>query len=69
MQLDTLTPDMPELLAEMGVNYNPEKLADSLSTRKAQVRLLAGEHSRAVLCMHQQRHTPRARRCTAVPSR
>lgn len=39
MELDTLTPDMPQLLKELGVSYDPQKLADSLRNRRPQVRL------------------------------
>eukprot|EP00775_Hariotina_reticulata_P010322 gene10322-10479_t len=37
MELDTLTPDLPELLAEMGINYNPDRLAAQLSSKWPQV--------------------------------
>jgi len=33
MELDQLTPDMPVLLKEMGIKYDPEKLAQVLSAR------------------------------------
>ena len=33
MELSSLTPEMPALLAEMGVAYNPDKLSEALSTR------------------------------------
>ena len=33
MELSTLTPELPALLQEMGVRYDPEKLADALSDR------------------------------------
>jgi hypothetical protein len=38
MELDTLTPDLPELLLEMGIKYDPDKLARQLSSRWPQVR-------------------------------
>ncbi len=37
MELDTLSPDMPELLKEMGISYNPDKLSAVLSKRWPQV--------------------------------
>lgn len=37
MELDTLTPDMPALLKEMGVAYDPQLLADRLASRWPQV--------------------------------
>lgn len=37
MQLDTLTPDLPELLIEMGIKYDPDKLAAQLSSKWPQV--------------------------------
>jgi hypothetical protein len=37
MELDTLTPDMPQLLKEMGIKYDPDKLAAVLNTRWPQV--------------------------------
>lgn len=37
MELDTLTPDLPQLLVEMGVRYDPDKLAAQLSSRWPQV--------------------------------
>lgn len=33
MELSSLTPQLPALLAEMGVQYDPEKLASVLSSR------------------------------------
>lgn len=38
MELDTLTPDLPQLLVEMGIKYDPDKLAAQLSSRWPQVR-------------------------------
>lgn len=37
VQLDTLTPDLPELLVEMGIRYDPDKLAAHLSSKWPQV--------------------------------
>lgn len=37
MQLDTLTPELPRLFAEMGVKYEPERLAEALSSRPTQL--------------------------------
>jgi hypothetical protein len=37
MELDTLTPDLPELLVEMGIKYDPDKLAAQLSSKWPQV--------------------------------
>ena len=37
MELDTLTPDLPKLLVEMGIKYDPDKLAAQLSSRWPQV--------------------------------
>lgn len=42
MELDTLTPDLPQLLIEMGIQYDPDKLAATLSSRWPQVRVLTG---------------------------
>lgn len=33
MELSTLTPELPQLLADMGVRYDPERLADALGSR------------------------------------
>ena len=33
MELNSLTPDMPALLAELGANYDPDRLAAVLSSR------------------------------------
>lgn len=33
MELSSLTPEMPALLAEMGVAYDADKLSNALSTR------------------------------------
>jgi hypothetical protein len=37
MELDTLTPDLPDLLIEMGIKYDPDKLAAQLSSKWPQV--------------------------------
>lgn len=37
LELDTLTPDLPVLLAEMGAKYDPEKLAHVLSSRPGEL--------------------------------
>ncbi len=37
MELDTLTPEMPALLAEMGLAYDPDKLAAVLNSRRHRV--------------------------------
>ncbi|GLC42639.1 hypothetical protein PLESTB_001122400 [Pleodorina starrii] len=37
MELDTLTPEMPMLLKEMGINYDPDRLAAVLNKRWPQV--------------------------------
>lgn len=37
MELDTLTPDLPQLLVEMGIKYDPDKLAAQLNKRWPQV--------------------------------
>lgn len=37
MELDTLTPDMPLLLMELGINYDPDRLAAVLNKRWPQV--------------------------------
>lgn len=33
MELDNLTPDMPHLIADMGIHYDPAKLAAELKKR------------------------------------
>lgn len=33
MELSTLTPELPQLLADMGVRYDPERLANALGSR------------------------------------
>lgn len=33
MELSTLTPELPQLLADMGVRYDPERLAEALGSR------------------------------------
>lgn len=35
MELSSLTPELPKLLAEMGVKYDPERLGAALSSRPA----------------------------------
>lgn len=37
MELDTLTPDMPTLLVEMGIKYDPDRLSAVLSSKWPQV--------------------------------
>lgn len=37
MELSTLTPDLPQLLAEMGVRYDPDRLAAALSSRPTEL--------------------------------
>jgi hypothetical protein len=37
MELSTLTPELPSLLAEMGVRYDPERLAAALSSRPTEL--------------------------------
>ena len=37
MELDSLTPDLPNLIARMGFNYDPVLLADELAKRPAEV--------------------------------
>jgi hypothetical protein len=37
MELKTLTPDMPQLLTEMGVRYDPQRLADALRGREIEI--------------------------------
>jgi hypothetical protein len=37
MELDTITPEMPALLIELGINYDPERLSDALATSWPQV--------------------------------
>ncbi|WIA09229.1 hypothetical protein OEZ85_008638 [Tetradesmus obliquus] len=37
MELDTLTPDLPALLVEMGIRYDPDKLAGHLASKWPQV--------------------------------
>lgn len=43
MRMDQLTPEMPELLLEMGLNYDPQRLAAVLNKRWPVV------YSRAIL--------------------
>ena len=42
MELSSLTPELPKLLAEMGVKYDPERLAAALSSRPAGARMCGG---------------------------
>lgn len=37
MELQALTPELPQLLREIGVNYDPDRLAEVLATRQLQV--------------------------------
>ncbi|PSC69892.1 putative aarF domain-containing kinase chloroplastic [Micractinium conductrix] len=37
MELSTLTPDLPQLLMDMGVHYDPERLAAALSSRPTEL--------------------------------
>lgn len=37
MELRSLTPDMPQLLSEMGINYDPQRLADALKGREVEI--------------------------------
>lgn len=34
MELNTITPELPILLKEMGINYDPERLADVLGKKR-----------------------------------
>lgn len=34
MELDTLTPELPKLLIEMGIKYDPERLTEALDRRR-----------------------------------
>jgi hypothetical protein len=38
MQLDRLSPELPQLLVELGIRYDPDKLAAVLDSRWPQVR-------------------------------
>lgn len=49
MELDTLTPDLPELLVEMGIKYDPDKLASQLSSKWPQVGEAGRQAAAAVL--------------------
>lgn len=40
-QLQQLSPDMPELLRELGIKYDPDRLAQVLKSRGGQVRARA----------------------------
>ena len=42
MRLDKLSPDMPGLLKEMGIKYDPDRLSAVLSKRWPQVCVLCG---------------------------
>lgn len=48
MELSSLTPELPKLLTEMGVKYDPERLAAALSSRPAGA-LLEGSKQQAGL--------------------
>lgn len=37
MELQTLTPELPQLLREIGVKYDPDRLAQVLSSRKLEI--------------------------------
>jgi hypothetical protein len=37
MELKTLTPELPQLLMEIGVNYDPDRLAAVLSSRQLEI--------------------------------
>lgn len=37
MELQALTPELPQLLREIGVKYDPDRLAEVLSTRQLEV--------------------------------
>ena len=37
MELRSIAPDLPSLLAEMGVSYNPERLAQALTGREIEI--------------------------------
>lgn len=37
MELDTLTPSLPELLVEMGIQYDPERLTRVLDRRRGEL--------------------------------
>lgn len=37
MELSTLTPELPQLLADMGVRYDPERLAEALGSRPTEL--------------------------------
>ena len=37
MELDSLTPELPQLLVDMGVRYDPDRLAEALSGRRAEL--------------------------------
>lgn len=50
MELDTLTPDLPQLLVEMGIRYDPDKLAAQLSNRWPQVRQCSGGGHHGIAC-------------------
>lgn len=43
MELSTLTPDLPQLLMDMGVHYDPERLAAALSSRPTGVCVAASQ--------------------------
>jgi hypothetical protein len=37
MELNTLTPEMTELLRDMGISYDPERLSEALSSRQLEL--------------------------------
>jgi hypothetical protein len=43
MELDSLTPDLPTLLLELGINYDPDRLAAHLSKQWPKVGWVIGE--------------------------
>lgn len=49
MELDTLSPDLPQLLVELGIRYDPDKLAAVLASKWPQVGVRAG-YSQAGNC-------------------
>jgi hypothetical protein len=51
MELDTLTPDMPALLMELGISYDPDKLAAVLNKRWPQVYARAAQVGCVRACM------------------
>jgi hypothetical protein len=72
MELQPLVPDLPQLLVEMGVRYDPDKLAAQLSSRWPQVRVCRDSEGRCWWCTatprQQQRllHIPHSCACVCV---